>query len=242
MCVATTRSVEALPPGPGDDAATTRIAIAAQDRPGLFAALAAALSAAGADVVGARVATAGDGTALDVFEVQDGAGLPYGRAEPRRLKRLLARLESAARRDTAPEPAASVEVSRRRAAFRVRPVVLIDARASDTAVVIEVSGANRPGLLAELARVLSAHRLSIRSAHVASFGERAVDSFYVVDARGRKPTVGSRTDALRDALETVLDQRLAAPAGRAVTPARASVRDVSDLSRSRTVSPAPEPR
>jgi len=235
-------AVEALPPAAGDDAATTRIAVAARDRPGLFAALAAALSTAGADVVGARVATAGDGTALDVFEVRDGAGLPYGRAEPRRLKRLLTRLEAAARRDTPPEPAASVEVSRRRAAFRVRPVVLIDARASDTAVVIEVSGADRPGLLAELARVLSAHKLSIRSAHVASFGERAVDSFYVVDGRGRKPTVGSRTDALRDALETVLDQRLVAPAGRAVTPARASVRDVSDLSRSRTVSPAPEPR
>ena len=235
-------AVEALPPGPGDDAATTRIAIAARDRPGLFAALAAALSAAGADVVGARVATAEDGTALDVFAVQDGAGLPYGRSEPRRLKRLLARLDSAARRDTAPEPVASVEISRRRAAFDVRPVVLIDARASDTAVVIEVSGADRPGLLADLARVLSAHKLSIRSAHVASFGERAVDSFYVVDARGRKPAVGSRTDTLRAALEAVLDQRLVAPAGRAVTPARASVRDVSDLSRSRTVSPAAEPR
>lgn len=235
-------TVEALPPGPDDDAATTRIAVATQDRPGLFAALAATLSAAGADVVGARVATACDGTALDVFEVQDGAGLAYGRTEPRRLKRLLTRLESAARRDTAPEPPASVEVSRRRAAFHVRPVVLIDARASDTAVVIEVSGADRPGLLADLARVLSAHKLSIRSAHVASFGERAVDSFYVVDARGRKPAIGSRTDALRTALEAVLDQRLAAPAGRAVTPARASVRDVSDLSRSRTVSPAAEPR
>lgn len=235
-------AVEALPPAAGDDAATTRIAVAARDRPGLFAALAAALSTAGADVVGARVATAGDGTALDVFEVRDGAGLPYGRAEPRRLKQLLAQLESAAHGDRTPEPAASVEISRRRAAFRVRPVVLIDARASDTAVVIEVSGADRPGLLAELARVLSAHRLSIRSAHVASFGERAVDSFYVVDEQGLKPAVGSRTDALRTALVTVLDQRLAAPSGRAVTPARASVRDVSDLSRSRTVSPAPEPR
>ncbi|MGV9007015.1 MAG: [protein-PII] uridylyltransferase [Brevundimonas sp.] len=228
--------------GPGDDAATTRIAVAARDRPGLFAALAAALSAAGADVVGARVATAEDGMALDVFEVQDGAGLPYGRTEPRRLKRLRARLESAALGDIAAEPAASVEVSRRRAAFRVRPVVLIDAAASETAVVIEVSGADRPGLLADLARVLSAHRLSIRSAHVASFGERAVDSFYVVDDKGLKPGVDSRTKALRAALETVLDQRLVAPAGRAVTPARASVRDVSDLSRSQTVSPAPEPR
>jgi len=232
-----------VPPRPGDRiAATTRIAVATRDRPGLFAALAAALSAAGADVVGARAGTAEDGTVLDVFEVHDGTGLPFGSSEPRRLKHLLTRLEIAARRGTAPEARPATEVSRRRATFDVRPVVLIDNSASETAVVVEVSGANRPGLLAELARALSDHRLSIRSAHIASFGERAVDSFYVVDTRGRKPMVGAKLTALRTALEAVLDHRLEAPAGRKITRVRASVRDVSDLSRSRAVSPAPEPR
>ena len=48
-------AVQALPVEP--DEAVARVAVAAPDRPGLFADLAAALAAAGADVVGARVAT-----------------------------------------------------------------------------------------------------------------------------------------------------------------------------------------
>jgi [protein-PII] uridylyltransferase len=95
-------AAEVLAPAAGDagdaeDGSVTRVAVAAGDRPGLFADLAEALAAAGADVVGARVATAEGGAALDVFELQDGAGAPYGQAEPRRLGKLLKALEAGAR-------------------------------------------------------------------------------------------------------------------------------------------------
>ncbi|WP_420478442.1 [protein-PII] uridylyltransferase [Brevundimonas sp. FT23028] len=220
--------------------AAARIAVAAADRPGLFADLAAALSARGADVVGARVATAADGTALDVFELQDGSGAPYGQAEPRRLTRLVTALEAAARGKRVgapPEPSPSP----RRAAFDVRPVVLIDLDESPDAAVIELSGADRPGLLAELSRVLADHGLSIRSAHIAGFGERAVDSFYVTDDRGLRPKAGPALDALRQALEAVLDRRDSTV--RPVSaPVRASLRDVSEFGRKRPVSPRPEAR
>lgn len=220
--------------------AAARIAVAAKDRPGLFADLAAALAAGGADVVGARVATAEDGTALDVFELQDGSGAPYGQAEPRRLTRLVSALEAAARGKgvgTPPEP----QPNPRRAAFDVRPVALIDLDESPDAAVIELSGADRPGLLAELSRVLADHGLSIRSAHIAGFGERAVDSFYVTDANGKRPKAGPKLERLREALEAVLDRRDAN--GRSVsTPVRASLRDVSEFGRKRPVSPRPEAR
>lgn len=220
--------------------AAARVAVAAKDRPGLFADLAAALAAGGADVVGARVATAGDGTALDVFELQDGSGAPYGQAEPRRLTRLVTALERAALGDAGaapPEP----QPNPRRAAFDVRPVVLIDLDESPDAAVIELSGADRPGLLAELSRMLTDHGLSIRSAHIAGFGERAVDSFYVTDAKGKRPTAGPKLERLREALEAVLDRRDAN--GRSVSaPVRASLRDVSEFGRKRPVSPRPEAR
>ena len=125
-------------------------------------------------------------------------------------------------------------VSARRAAFDVRPVVMIDTTAASQAVVIEVSGADRPGLLAELATAIAAEGLSLRSAHVANFGERAVDAFYVTDAAGRKPTRRTRLDRLAATLEAVLDRaRLPdpSPGQRPITPVRASVRDVSDLGR-----------
>ena len=230
---------------------TTRVAVAATDRPGLFAALAQALARAGADIVGARVATAPEGLALDVFEVQDGAGLPYGQAEPRRLERLVRSLEAAAR--AVPEGTPDVpegetvlpSVSARRAAFDVRPVVLIDREAVSHAVVIEVSGADRPGLLAELAVAIAAEGLSLRSAHVASFGERAVDAFYVTDANGRKPMRKDRLERLARTLEAVLDRaRLPepSPGQRPIIPVRASVRDVSDLGPLSARRPAAEGR
>ncbi len=219
----------------------TRVAVAARDRPGLFADLALAMAAAGADVVGARVATAADGTALDVFELQDGAGAPYGRAEPRRLTRLTAALEAAARHGGARRPAAP-RPNPRRAAFDVRPVALIDLEESPDAAVVEVSGADRPGLLADVARVLADNGLSIRSAHIAGFGERAVDSFYVTDAEGRKPARGPGIETLRAELERVLDRP--SPAGPATSaPVRASRRDVTELGRTRprgAVSPGAE--
>ena len=221
----------ATPPVEGLPVQTTEIAIAAADRPGLFADLAQTMAALGADVTDARVATTEEGVVLDVFRVQDGAGLPYGQAEPRRLKLLVEALEKAARGDgrigKTPEPTGNA----RKAAFEVRPVVMVDHHASETATVVEVSGADRPGLLAALSRVFNDEGLSIRSAHVASFGERAVDSFYVVDRRGRKITSEQRIDELKTALEAVLDSRAPAPAGRKVASARASARDVSELGR-----------
>ncbi len=233
-------AVEARTCAAGEIEQTTEIALATRDRPGLFADLAAVLAAAGADVTGARVATAADGTVLDVFQVQDGADQPYGQAEPRRLKSLIAALEAAARGEAPIAPPAMPRPSPRRAAFDVRPVVMIDNAASADATVIEVSGADRPGLLAELSRTLSDHDLSIRSAHVAGFGERAVDSFYVTDRKGRKLKSDGLLDEVHAALETVLDRAPAAPEGRRITAARASARDVSELRPRKPVSPAPE--
>ncbi len=221
---------------------TTEIALAARDRPGLFADLAAVLAAAGADVTGARVATTADGTALDVFQVQDGADQPYGQSEPRRLKSLIAALEAAARGKTPVAPPAMPRSTPRRAVFDVRPVVMIDNTASADATVIEVSGADRPGLLAELSRTLSDHDLSIRSAHVAGFGERAVDSFYVTDRKGRKVTSDGLLDEVHAALEAVLDRAPAAPEGRRITAVRASARDVSELAPRKPVSRTREAR
>ena len=213
--------------------ATTRVAVAAPDRPRLFADLAAVLASEGADVVGARIGPAGDGVTLDVFEVQDGAARPYGQDEPRRLSRLLVRLAetagSAAPRAPAPDAPAP---SARRATFEVRPVVMVDLDTVDDAAVVEVSGPDRPGLLAALASVLADGGWQVRSAHVAGFGERAVDAFYLTDRDGAKPRPGKRLDALRDALSAVLEDKPPTVAdGRRITPVRASTRDVSDLTR-----------
>jgi [protein-PII] uridylyltransferase len=68
-----------------------------------------------------------------------------------------------------------------------------------------VSGLDRPGLLYELTSTLSNLNLDIGSAHIATFGEKAVDVFYVTDLTGTKVTHPGRQSAIRRALLEVFE-------------------------------------
>ena len=65
---------------------------------------------------------------------------------------------------------------------------------------IEVSGLDRRGLLFALTAILSQLSLNIGSAHIATFGERAADVFYVTDLAGAKITDGARKTEIKEAL------------------------------------------
>jgi [protein-PII] uridylyltransferase len=64
--------------------------------------------------------------------------------------------------------------------------VLIDNRASNRYTVVEVNALDRPALLWGLTYALFQARLTIHSAHIATYGERAVDVFYLTDLTGEK--------------------------------------------------------
>ncbi|MBV9997081.1 MAG: [protein-PII] uridylyltransferase [Caulobacteraceae bacterium] len=188
------------------------VVVAAKDREGLFADLAQAIADLGGNVVGARIFTSKRGEAIDVFYVQDTAGQPFGHESPRSLARLVEGLESAGRgRPIGHEPRKLADFGRT-AAFAISPTVTIDNDASPTATIIEVSGRDRPGLLAALARILAEAELSIQSAHIDNYGERAVDAFYVATRRGKLTDAG-RTAAVRARLAEALNDAEAA-AGR----------------------------
>jgi [protein-PII] uridylyltransferase len=98
-------------------------------------------------------------------------------------------------------------------AFAIEPEVTINNQWSNRYTVVEVSGLDRPGLLYELTATLSKLNLNIASAHVATFGERAVDVFYVTDLMGAKIATPTRNAAIKRALIGVFtpqqDNRLA---------------------------------
>lgn len=186
--------------------------VAARDRRGLFADLAQTFSALGANIVGARVYTSSTGVALDVFLIQDAAGMPFGQDNPKLLTRLSRALEKAARGEPPRVEASRREASGREAAFTLDPKVTIQDQASAAATVVEVSGRDRPGLLEALARALSGAGLSVQSAHIDSHGARAEDAFYVLDETGAKLIDPGRQAALREVLLDVLrDEPDAAP-------------------------------
>jgi [protein-PII] uridylyltransferase len=89
-------------------------------------------------------------------------------------------------------------------AFVVEPEVTINNQWSELYTVIEVSGLDRPGLLYQLTTTLSKLNLNIASAHVATFGERARDVFYVTDLLGAQITAPTRQAAIKSALLRLL--------------------------------------
>ena len=71
-------------------------------------------------------------------------------------------------------------------AFEVAPRVEFDNDASNRFTVVEIAARDRPALLNRLARAMFESRLIVHSAHIATYGERAVDTFYVTDLFGEK--------------------------------------------------------
>jgi [protein-PII] uridylyltransferase len=68
-----------------------------------------------------------------------------------------------------------------------------------------VSGLDRTGLLYDLTRVISDLNLTIGSAHICTYGERAVDVFYVTDLTGQRVDNKSRIRKIESQLLAVFD-------------------------------------
>ena len=179
----------------------TQACFAMSDHPGIFARLAGALAIVGANVVDARTYTTTDGIATAAFWIQDAAGKPYERARLTRLRNAVTRTlrgEIVAREALKEKD----RIKKRERDFLVRTRVSFDNTGSDIYTIIEVETRDRPGLLYDLSRTLTANNISISSAIIATFGEQAVDVFYVKDlfglklhAEGKRATLESRLRA-----------------------------------------------
>ena len=178
----------------------TRIGVVAPDRPGLLHAAVTAISASGGDIIDARVYTAADGAALDNILVQKLGGGAYD--DPQHLNRLVAAVRDAAAGHADPAARLAARVPRAAAAaFDIEPSALIDRAASNRYTVVEVNAADRPSLLSDLTGALAAAGAAIHSAHIATYGARAVDVFYLTDEAGEKIVDPARLDALARRLE-----------------------------------------
>jgi [protein-PII] uridylyltransferase len=188
---------EALP-----QRAVTEVTVYTADHPGLFSRIAGALAVAGASIVDARIHTMTNGMALDTFWIQDAAGGAF--EAPHRLARLSVLIEQAlsGRLKFATEirKVTSALIGRRMRAIHVPARVVIDNRASNTHTVIEVNGRDRPGFLHDVTAAISEQGISIASAHVSTYGVRAVDVFYVKDMFGLKITNEQKLAQLRESL------------------------------------------
>ncbi len=176
-------SVASVHAEPDPASGATRLSVFAPDAPGLFYRISAGLAAAGASVIDARIHTTRDGMAMDNLLVTDARGEAYG--DPRHRARLVKAVVKTLD-DEEPRPPPAKTLSSREEVFAVASSVLIADQASTRTTVVEVNARDRPGLLARLAYAIHASGYALHSAHIATYGERAVDVFYVTTGAGRK--------------------------------------------------------
>ena len=170
------------------------------DRPGLTAVIAGACAAAKANIVGASLSTTRDGVAINSFSLH--RQFPDDREEKEFTARIAANIEPAlkGKRDIRKIISQKTRPRPRLEAFSVEPRVSIDNSMSDELTVIEVNGLDRTGLLYDLACILTGLNIDISSAHIATFGEKAVDVFYVTDSARKKITREAIQKKLRESL------------------------------------------
>jgi [protein-PII] uridylyltransferase len=155
---------------------------------------------AGANIVDAQIYTTTDGRALDTISLS--REFERDEDEERRASRVAETIEKALRGEVRlPDVVTKRAPAKGRIrAFAVEPTVTINNQWSHRYTMLEVTGLDRTGLLYELTTTLSKLNLNIASAHVATFGERAVDVFYVTDLLGAQITSPTRQAAIKRAL------------------------------------------
>ena len=185
-------------------AAVTEITVYTPDHPRLLALITGACAAAGANIIGAQIFTTNDGMALDTillqreFEGEDD--------ERRRALRVCDSISKTLHGQLRLREAlaGAQEVQGRAKAFTVAPRVIIDNAPSNKYTVIEINGLDRVGLLHGLTEALFHLNLNIASAHIVTYGEKAIDVFYVTDLMGAKIESQNRQENIEKALVNVL--------------------------------------
>ncbi len=197
--------------------AVTEVTVLAQDHPRLLSVITGACAAAGGNIVDAQIFTTTDGRALDTILIS--REFDRDEDERRRAERVGRLIEDVlSGKAWLPEMIEKRSKPKRGAkAFRIEPRADIGNTLSNRFSVIEVEGLDRPGLLSEITGALSDLSLDIASAHITTFGEKVVDTFYVTDLTGQKVENPARIEAIRTRLVGVLE---GAPPAR---PARAKV-------------------
>ena len=185
----------------------TELWVMTRDRVQLFADITHAISACGASIIGARLHTGEGGRVMNVFYLQNPDGHAFGRQSDHALETLRRRARKAVEGEmdgmTIPAPIKS----RRAGAIPVRSKVKYLDSASGDAIIIEMEGRDRPGLLHQLAETLRDANLDVLSAHIEVVGTTAINTFYVRCRDDDEGLPEKRRKVLRKVLLNVLETK-----------------------------------
>src|SRR5580658_2633035 len=191
---------------PHSERGTTAVMIYAPHRRHGFARATAVLDQLGLNILDARITPVGNGFSLDSYHVLEEDGSPITDAE-RRMEIEHALWGSLQRPEEAPL-AVSRRASRQVRVFKTPTQIAITTDERNRRSVLELTAADRPGLLCDVGKVLWEERVDLHAAKISTVGARAEDVFYVTD-RSQQPLDEATAERLRARLTDALDQRLA---------------------------------
>lgn len=178
----------------------TLVMTVAAERSGLFASLAAAISSGHTNIVAAQAYDLSDGRALSVFHVQGADGSPLAmESDLNSLRRRIEKaLQTPGELKRPVQPTFRVNVLMQKVTVQARE--LLEASSENTA--IEVTAADRPGLLSQFTYVINQHGHRLQAASITTFGERVVDVFFL-RGQERMHLTQDESEKLCKALEEV---------------------------------------
>ena len=183
----------------------TKIIFVMEDHPGIFSRLAGALAIASANVIDAKTFTTKDGIANFIFWIQDNLGKKY---DERKTKKLLETVKKTLSGEIITKSILEKQdkIKDREKYFEVPTKISFDNKGSHKQTMIEVDTRDRLGLLYDITNTLFRNQITIRSAVIATYGEQAVDTFYVNDLFGEKITSSQKLEQVRKELLFYLDK------------------------------------
>jgi len=185
----------------------TEVSFYTPDHPRLLSLIAGACTMSDASIIGAQIFSMRDGQALDTFRLR--RAFTSDEDEKVRATRIIemTRQLLAGKRQILIDLGKENRHNRRLKPFSLPASVQVSNTISEKFTVIEVSGLDRQGLLHQLTRAISDLSLTIASAHIGTYGEKAVDVFYVTDLMGQKIQSRQRQRRIRDALLEVFESQ-----------------------------------
>lgn len=161
--------------------------------------IAGTIALIGASIAGAKIFTLRDGMAVAMFDIQNKQAEAFD--DESRLQRLREHILSMLHGNVN----LALEVLKQQPAhygsslqaLDVPNSIFIDNKISDKYTVIEVNGLDRIGFLYDVTSALIDMRLTIATAHITTYGEKAVDVFYVKDNFGLKIEHPAKLEQIR---------------------------------------------
>lgn len=181
----------------------TGIFIYMHNHDGIFSRLTSAMGHLGLNIVDARIITSAHGYTLDTYIVLEESGENVHGRE--RLKEIRDRLREALGALDKPVKPINRIKSRKLRNFPIPTQVNFTQDPANNHTIMEVISTDRPGFLSRIGLALESHAISLKTAKVATFGERVEDIFFITDRRNNMITEDARITALKDSIIELLE-------------------------------------